>query len=891
MSILNIAPQTLVPLLRTPKPKTNGLNLLIDVGEDHCAVNSLRKIAGRKTVKDIRDFWEELDDDISWLKPHVSRLTREDLELKKNTVCKVDEANPIWLEAPLRRLKMQMQQIEPAIQFNPPQGIDPLAAEELTFLDICDTLVLWDDSKLRDTEQFIITLQQVLKHSSGVQPSTEYGGLSLLIHVMQKTSVKSPEEMLDCWAFATFEFSELVEQLSPLCRFMGEMRKPQFSRFLKTMLIFLQDLFPDKPVEGFNLYLLGELQGPLLREMDAKFRKYDPEGDILKYLARTLRPIASGALGLVECGVADNNITEISARLSKCRELAEDPNTSSPARQKLINFLEGAEKIAEEKVFSLKMKELAPYLGFSKKSTFVSAVAAPVTGIAVSGVPLPPVAPTGGPPPAAPPLPPNGLIASLASDGVQPLLFPKLYFEPIRFFKSINLMCTRVSLYLKALTPPKGEFQPWRLVNYTLPEATQGLWKAIREEHLRNLDNDIKSVLNEIKGTAGLQDEDQKIMTLVYMIKDLDSTPCGGEKETTKNVSRLRWLTDNIYVLYAHLHKNPTDDKNLVNSLTKYITSIRLDARKRLAVWETMLQFNSKFSQKSQSTTDVADQLRHLVTEDKVRQLILATLMHSRKIDGDIADKHRLDACYAVAKHFALVRTMVDNLCKNYKGIMILDHVRDLLPLMIGVEKKLKDVESGLANELKIVMAELESDAHQELQNKIQNVSDDVRVNNDLVVQFTATGSDEIFTLTKEKIPEKSLLYNLVNEDCELPVCKDDSGRILIEEIDSSAMKQIVNFIEFGTVPCSLSTDDWNNLKIATNYLGLDGLMSLILNGDLIYFDKLKSFYLQANRNINSISPIAEDSRDTLQVLTVLFKRITLIYEHIDTRSITNMFS
>eukprot|EP01060_Flectonema_neradi_P017427 TRINITY_DN24314_c0_g1_i1.p1 TRINITY_DN24314_c0_g1~~TRINITY_DN24314_c0_g1_i1.p1 ORF type:complete len:910 (+),score=167.47 TRINITY_DN24314_c0_g1_i1:368-2731(+) len=787
-----------------------------------------------------------------------------------------------------------MQQIEPVIKRNPPMMIDPLEMEKSIFQDICDTLMMWDDSKLRDTEQFIITLQQVLKHSSGVQPSPEYGGMALLLHVIESTAMKSPQNLLDCWAFATFEFSELVNQLSPLARFMDEMRRPNFSRFLKTMLIFLQDLFPEKPVEGFNLYLLGEIQGPLLREMDVKFRKYDPEGEILNYIAKTLWPIASGALGIVECGIAEANIAEISTRLSNCRELVDDVDTTPPLREKLLKFLESAEKIAEEKVFSLKLQELAPYLGFSRAASSRKPVVmqpAPQAALGPGGAPPPPVAPTGGPPPVAPPLPIGGIMNNVAAGGVQPLLFPKLHFEAPRFFKAVNIMCTRVRQYLK-VSPPKGEFQPWRLVNYMLPVASRGLWKDIKEEHLRSLDNAIRSVLNEIKGTAGLQDEEQKLMTLVYMIKDLDPTPCGDEESTVKNVSRLRWLADSIYVLYAHVHeKVATGDENLVNSLTTQLQKVGLDARKRLAVWETMLHFNMKFNLKSKSTTDVCDQLRHLVTEEKVKQLLLATLMHSRKIDGEITDESRLDACFAVAKHFALVRTMVDNLCKDYKGIMILDHVRDLLPPMLGVQKKLLDVETGLTNELRLVSSELECDEHIQLRNFTESLVRGGDVLDTDVAEFVVPGSEEVFRIAKGKIPQNSLLFSLVDDDSGLPVCKDENGRIVIEEVCPTAMQHITNFLNNNTSPSCLTTAQWNDLKIATNYLGVDSLMKLLLNHDLIYFDKLQMFQQEAQRNISSISPIGEDTKDTLNVLTVLFKRITLIYDHIDTRSITNMFS
>eukprot|EP01060_Flectonema_neradi_P013524 TRINITY_DN2028_c6_g1_i2.p1 TRINITY_DN2028_c6_g1~~TRINITY_DN2028_c6_g1_i2.p1 ORF type:complete len:902 (+),score=198.20 TRINITY_DN2028_c6_g1_i2:63-2768(+) len=899
MSVSSIAPANLLQHLRrspAPAKPSNG---------------------DSKPVKDVAEYWKSLNEEISWLKPHIADLSREQLKLKKNQICRVDHANPIWLEAPLRRLKMQMQQIEPGARDPAVNKIaDPRAAEEAAFQSICDVIMLWDEDRLRDPEQFVITLGQVLKHSDGIQPSGDVGGMSLLLHVLQKSKIDSVEMLLDSWSFLIFKFQELVDQLQPLLRFVNEIKSPRFSRFMKVVLIFLQDLFPDRPIEGFNFYLLGQIQGPLLREMISKFDGYDPERELLSYPTEILWPLTEGAVGIVEAGVDETSLLEIRDGMKACRILLEAPSTAGPVKEKLVKFLDSTKDVVEE-LKDLDLTHVARFLGFTRTREAVPSgvvlppppppVAPPVAAVppAIPGmgvVPLPPAFPPpppppttgGGAPPPAPPLPAGGLLSNLAAQSTQTHLLPKLHFQPILFFQSILKMCSQIKSYSRR-SPPKGKFHPGRLVNYLLPLARNGLWKNIKESHLKALDEDIRAVINEIRGTAELQSDEQKLMTIVYMIKDLDSTPCGGEKETVKNVSKLRWLADNMYVLYGHVHQTvATGQENLVNTLTSQFQEIDLDPRKRLAVWEAMLGFGDRFSEQAKTTTDIYNHINDLVSEQKVKQLLMATLMHSRQIEGPRStDINRLEACRSVAKHFALIRMMVDNLCKNYQGIIILDHVKQLLPVMTQVQEKLKEIEIGMSKELELIEEELSSNKRDDLlahTNEMLFGSDDGDDDDDWVL-FSTAGSDEAFKIRKRDVPPDSLLFSLLDEDSGLPIEKDDKGRIVINEITPTSMGHITAFLSERVPPTHLSTSDWNDLKTATNYLGLDGLMSLLLNKDLIYFDKISSFQHAALRNVNNLSPIAEDSKETLEVLTFLFKKIAVIYEHIDTRSVTSMFS
>ncbi|KAJ9435325.1 hypothetical protein DIPPA_04849 [Diplonema papillatum] len=122
-------------------------------------------------ASDAARFWEGLSDELDWLQPHVEDLTADKLRTGRNAAAKVDSSNPIWLEAPLRRLQMQMQGCAALA------GLDPREREEAVFREIANILKTWDTSQLKDPEQFLVSLQQVLKHTENIQPSAKVGGL------------------------------------------------------------------------------------------------------------------------------------------------------------------------------------------------------------------------------------------------------------------------------------------------------------------------------------------------------------------------------------------------------------------------------------------------------------------------------------------------------------------------------------------------------------------------------------------------------------------------------------------------------------------------------------------------------------------------------------------
>eukprot|EP01064_Diplonema_japonicum_P015345 TRINITY_DN23068_c0_g1_i1.p1 TRINITY_DN23068_c0_g1~~TRINITY_DN23068_c0_g1_i1.p1 ORF type:complete len:899 (+),score=207.84 TRINITY_DN23068_c0_g1_i1:37-2733(+) len=868
----------------------------------------------KQSFRDVTQFWEDLEHELSWMKPHVQGLTKEQLKERRNQIAKVDDSNPIWLEAPLRRLRMQMTPtdkdglVAPAVATS---REDPKEAEARAFRKVVDVLSMWDADAVRDPEQFVITLQQVLKHSHGIKASQEVGGMSLLLHVIKQQNVRNAELLLDCWGFVLFEFKEMVAQLSPLVRFMDEMRTPIFKKFLKTTLIFVKDFFPKERVEGFNLYLLGEVKGALLREMMRNLQKYDPEGTIITYLQEKLYPIAEKALALVETNVDRVMLQDIADKMKFCRMLASGIFTEGCVKLQLTAFLEASKPVVDM-LLGFDADEMAKFLGFNPAGAPVHGVpppaaiapvvppAPPVAGVApppppAGSIPVPPPLPPAGwtpmsappatpavVPPPPPPLPPAGMLAMLASQqGVQPRLFPSKALELKRFFRCMVHLCSTVGKSTKRAA--KGELQVMRIKNYILPVAKGGLWKEIKDEHLSQLEQDIQSVLSEIKGTNEMDDEETKLLTLVYMVKDLDATPCGNEEETEKNVAKLRWLVDNIYLLYNHEHAG--QGNGVLMKLTKYFADAGLDPRRRVAVWETIIGFKNKFEERAKTTDEVHNQLDQLVNEDRIRQLLICTLMHGRQIEGAGIDEDRIEACRNVSKHFALLRLMIDNLCKNYRGILILDKVREILPAMLSIQQKLKNNESLLQQELEGIRAELDSDLYKDLHVQcrvVKSLVSEAKETKKYVVEGT------VFNLNIGNVPETSLLYSLAMT--EMPVGADEDGNIELD-IDRRLFGYVATFLNNGELPSALTTDEWNGLKYVVNYLGLENMMSFMVEYDHIYYDKLRLFEIEANRNIASISPVADDAMNTLEVLTALFRRVNMIYEHIDTRSITNIFA
>ena len=915
---------------------------------------------GKTSVKEISKFWEEIggQEEVTWLKPHLADLTRDTLKSHKVATAHVDSRNPIWLEAPLRRLCMQMapQSAAELAGTAPasPSRESARAKEAGVFERVARVLKTWDDAQVKDVEQFLITLQQVLKHSVGVAPSLDYGGMSLLLHVMNTSDIQNRDILLDCWMFARFEFDELAKQLEPLSRFFEEINSPSFKRFLKTTLIFLNNQFPDSRTEGFNLYLLGEVDGGLLREMLVQFQRYDPEGTLPQYLSQKLASVAAEASSLIDTGADVTTLEEIRDRIRMCQLLLTMPTTETHVKDQLRAFLDRVEPVVS-KLMSLDVNRMAQYLGFGgtrqrgsapPPPTYAPGTAPPPPQSATGGVvppppplpaaglfvaatapppppppppvpvagnpPPPPASTTGGVippapplapgaptlaapvapaaavpatvvPPPAPPLPEGGLLAALAT-GPQPRLFPTMKFDSKRFFRSVCEFCKTVARQRREKKVRPGQFQPWRMKNYLIPAApVSSLWADIKSEHLQQLEVDITDVLKDIEGTAG-QTDDMKLLTVVYMVKDLDCTPCGTDSAVVeRNVARLRWLVDNVYLLYAHTHAE-SGNVSLLSRLANLLTSSGFDPRKRLAVWETMLGFGNRFAERAVTTVEANEHLTELLNNSAVRQLLTAVVMHIKQVnDGALEQEDDpISACAGAARHFALLRTMVDNLCKNYRGIRILDAVDELLPTLMKVQTKLKGTDELFQSYLDTISAELEDEA------RTGTASPPPMPAGGDTVAFSVEGV--IFNVKSACLTPGTILHTLANTTA-FSLDDDEEGNVVVEGVSSRAFGYIHVYYETGALPSRLSNEEWNEFKVACNFLVLEDIMYHLVECDHIFYDKLSYFFQDARRNLCSATPVSKEAEETLEVLSGLFRRVSLIYKHIDTRGLTNIFS
>ena len=897
-----------------------SVNTMANIKQKLAQLGSTKEKVG---VKDITQFWEEVgSEDVPWLLPHLTDLTKENLKTRRVETAKVDQNNPIWLEAPLRRLRMLLTH---SAEKEEQTGVQSaLAVEAAVFARIASNLQNWDASQVKDGEQFVVTLQQVLKHSNGVTPSADYGGLSLLLHVMGESKVANMDLLLDSWVFAMFEFKELVAQLRPLLRFFEEVNGQEFKRFLKSALIFFQGQLPSVRAEGFNLYLLGEMEGGLLREMLDQFARYDPDQQLATYMARTLRPLAEAAASLIETRTDSTALDEIQSRMDMCRALLACHTTSEGVKAQLATFLAESASVVDE-LLALDVARMSAFLGFQGVASRVVQGVAPApipVGViqpgavlappappqpAQQGIPPPPPMPQGGvyaPAatasviPEAPPLPAGGIQATLAA-GPQPKLCPSRRFNAKKFFRAMCSFCRVLDRTLverkRKVKRAAGLFQPWRVKNYLLAEITPiSLWGCIKKEHLEQLEADIGDVVNDIQDIAG-SCVTTKLLTVVYMVKDLDCTPCGADPAVIEsNVARLRWLVDNIFLLYPHLHGEVCGGV-LYGELTHLFNACGFDPCRRLELWETMLGFNNRFVERSLTTHEANQHLTELVNNPSVKQLLVAVLMHQRQIgeedgeDGNAEDK--IDSCKNATRHFALLRAMVDNLCKNYKGIVILDAVENSLPSLLTVESKLKSTQDCLTTDLDAILDELEGD---ERKRKLEAASPSSRqadTDCDVATEKMTTFivEEREFAMNCAKVPACSMLYAMAhttsfNVD-------DESGNIPLHDVCAEQFAHITDFYNKGTLPTGLSNVQWNDFKVTCNFLSLEDIMHSLVEEDHIFYDKLTHFFHTAQRNINSVTPVSKDAEDTLEVLSGLFKRITRIYEHIDTRSLTNIFS
>ncbi|KAJ9460112.1 hypothetical protein DIPPA_11208 [Diplonema papillatum] len=1130
-------------------------------------------------------------------------------------------------------------------------GLDPREREEAVFREIANILKTWDTSQLKDPEQFLVSLQQVLKHTENIQPSAKVGGMSLLLHVFNdcKLSVADATLLLDTWAFVLFELDELVHQLQPLYDFARELRGEAFTKFLKTTLIFVGECFPSKRVEGFNLYLLGEMDGPLMREALAAFEKYDPAGSIRRYLTEELAPVAEKASAMITARVVQEAFAAVSDGVAGCMRLRDTREGGFPAvRAEAAAFLDRKQAVlaemkdvgtflcllgpdgqyttvparlrrgvatwiscaqgshagkaglapatatfaanappppppgkglppgppaaassaaqpalsvvskglppppplqgppwvtpgkgfapgaaapsatqpalsvvskglppppplqgpppgaaagkgfapappaatsssATQPAFSAVSKGLPPppppppqplAVGLGAASAQPVAVLpkglplppgltqggaawlppvpppvkamppavwatpapappastapppppgpppppaakatswppqapvvwatpapAPPVPVGLSAVPPPPPGPPPPPaakampwvptsvaagwatpapappapvstlpppppgpppppappsanqaafimtalnlaatwvtpapappvpvqaapsaPPPAPPLPGGGQQPGLAS-GIQPKMFPAAEFSARKFSAAVASLCRTARVFDGRAARFRGDFQPWRIQNYAIPAATHGLWKDIKIAHLEGLEEQIGRLLDEIEGTAqmGEGETDRKILTLIYMIKDLDATPCGTSNDASeKTVAKLRWLIDSIYVLYRHLHGSDAvlgqGKMYKMRCLTRVLADLKIDPRKRLAVWETMMSFEKNFEDRSRTTEVVRNSVFVVINEAAVQQLTKAALMHSRRVEGNKAvDSNRLEACRKMCKHFALLRTMIDNLCKNYRGVGILDAASKLLPSLLEIQAKLKSSQGELLHELRAIDAELASDGSARLDVKLKEfpparaTTDSIPCLDDLFLKDPSCsasdpspdaggdGAEETrfrvngkrYALKTANLPPMSLLAACANT--QLSVDSDDEGCCVLDEpmLDDLSFELITRFVNHRELPSCLSTGQWNALKTALNYLNLEQFAEILVDYDYIYYDKIRTFALESNRKVSSASPVPEEATSTLEVLTLLLRNVTRIYDHIDTRSVTSFF-
>eukprot|EP01062_Namystynia_karyoxenos_P020459 TRINITY_DN17745_c0_g1_i1.p1 TRINITY_DN17745_c0_g1~~TRINITY_DN17745_c0_g1_i1.p1 ORF type:complete len:906 (+),score=299.50 TRINITY_DN17745_c0_g1_i1:72-2789(+) len=877
---------------------------------------------GRVGASEVRHFWASLGaHELGWLRPHVDSLTSQALAQTRNRISTVDQSNPIWLEAPLKRLRMQMKPLGatagPTVAGTRPSKKEQLDEERRTYEQIARTLVTWDAGRVRDPEQFVVTLQQVLHHSAQVQPSDTVGGVSLLLHTLARLQIHNPDGLLSCWALVLYEFEELSDQLRPLLELHAQMQdSPHFRRILKIALIFLQELFPRGAVEGFNLYLLGEIQGPFLRDFMAKVAQYDPSGELSQYVALTLRPLAEKALGLVEAGADVEILEELRRRVWLCEQLAASPRTTAPVAAALRGFIQ-ATKDRLEQLRKLDFASLAEFLGFAQESRSLAPRPGaggippppPMPGHVPGQAPLPPPA---GPIPPPPPVPPPsaGQLATLghlARSSHQPRLFPQKAFVPRRFFRAFCAFCNNMEFYRRNHKRPeyRGYFQPFRVLNYVVDTAPQrSVWSDIKESHLTQLEGDLRDVLQRIRGAAELPTDESRMMALVYMVKDMDTTPFCGEPEED-SVARLRWLIDSAYLLYRHTYRQSAegDRPRLVQMLCSSFTRAGIDPERRLRVWETILTFHRKREQREAVTAQAQQRLRACMSDRRVLQMLACVVMHARAVDGlekpaaaagaSSDAESALESCEGVLRRFPLLRLMIDNLFKNYEGVVILESLKQHLPVLVDTRNRLRACVDGLSKEVETLRDELQTASCKRLRRAqhshrvhLQHAVQRGKESDAEPVRFAVGGRD--FALPAAAVPAGSLLGGLIDTD--LGVARDPEGRIAVEAVDPEAFSHVARWLTCGALPSGLSSGDWNALKVACDFLGVDSLSRVLVDHDHVYYDKVSCFLSAQGAEATAAPPLDEVADHTLDLLVSLFRRLVNIYDHIDTRTITDMF-
>eukprot|EP01065_Artemidia_motanka_P047225 TRINITY_DN733_c1_g1_i1.p1 TRINITY_DN733_c1_g1~~TRINITY_DN733_c1_g1_i1.p1 ORF type:complete len:911 (+),score=309.59 TRINITY_DN733_c1_g1_i1:64-2733(+) len=854
---------------------------------------------------EISEFWGSLGKhELPWLRHHVDQITADAVQQRRNWISKVGADNPIWLEAPLKRLRMQMR----CAAAPPADGVKltPLEDEKLAYDAMAETLLDWDSSRVRDPEQFVVTMQQVLQASSQVQASSEIGGLSLLLHTLQQHNVNNPEMLLTCWGFVMFEFNEFMQQLKPLVDMMKEITSPNFVRLLKVVLIFIQEAFPKSPVEGFNLYLLGEVKGPFVRDLVKKITQYDTSGELLAYAGSRLAALTEKCLGLVEFDHMAEDISilrNIQSRVELCRLLRTRARTSPKVVEQIVRFEEVC--LRRCNLEDLTFERMRKFLGFCDE-----------TGLMHGTVPRPPPPPPAGPgpagpaagapaamlppPPPPPPMPSPGdldsFLGNLVSVGTQPAQFPKLEFRPQRFFKALRVFCKQVEKYRRMpfSSNYKGRFLPWRITNYINQKVSRdSVWTEIKESHLEQLESELRDVLGRITGAAELPTDEARVGALVYMVKDMDTTPFYQQNET-EGVAALRWLIDGAFLLYRATLQGECgaapERPRLVQMLCTAFAQAGIDPERRLKVWEVMLTFKQKQQARSETTDRLMKDLRKCFADRRVREVLACTVMHARQVHP--GEYTATEACRKVLACFPLLRLMVDNLFKNYEGVLVLEGLNKHLIALKDMQVQLKRCRDGLRNDITLVQQELECQDKAKMDDFIAEHSRVARMR-----ERHATydrGSDVVFSVEGRSfsvppacIPSDSVLAGLT--DSEFGVPRDEAGAIVVASVTPEAFGHVVDWLVRGSLPSGLTACQWNELKMTGNYLNVESLMTALVQHDGVYFGKTGDFMQQLRLQPDDELGVSEEARATLELLSSLLGKLVRIYEHVDTRDVSQM--
>lgn len=868
-------------------------------GLQHTMLDEVAGLHKHTMLDEVRGFWGSLQEhEPDWVKPHLSAVTAETVQQVRNGHTKVDGSNPIWLEAPLKRLRMQMSRPVKDVQgsffvFAAAGGPTSLEQERAVYEDIVDTLVSWNNRRVRDPEQFIVTLQQVLTHAykNSVQGNARLAGLAQLMDVLEQRQLPQVEPLLQTWAFVLYEFDEMRQQLEPLLGFLREIQNSdKLQRLLKIILIYVQDTLPDVQVEGFSLYLLSQFKGALLRDFQDRLQSNDPDGELREYVQNRLFPLTDKAYGLVEAGVDNLVIKDMNARIRLCEDFLESDDTTPEVKEQIHRFLDEIRGPAAE-LNQLTMERMATFLGYDQIGREGPRLhirpPPPLPHLVAMGLVSAPQAPLPPPPPPPGPVPSSYMVIQLGTTASQPTRSQTLGFLPRKFFIAVRTFCESVSRKQKWY-PDTLKVAPAVLESYVIREAPQGcVWAIIKNRHLQTLQCDLEDLLLRIRATEELKSDEEKLQALVYMVKDLDTTPFVGGTEAG-TVAALRWLVDGAYLLYRHSHgKDRFGGRRLIEQLCGSFTAAGIDPERRLRVWDTMLCFDQRHKEREETATRVQHDLRACFKDTRVREVLACTVMHARQVDASLPVSDPMDACRRVLKCFPLLRLMIDNLFKDYKGMLILDGVKQHLPLLKDLKTTLRQCSDNITTELDMISQELHGDLARARDSLVecQKAASEEDPDSELM-EFSVEGRS--FEIRAAQVPVNSFLGGLVHSD--IGVSRDEDGRIELDA-DPVAFQHLADWLSRGEVPHGLSSEQWNELKMTGNFLGLESAMELLVETDHVYLSKVSEFLkVVKTKSASSISLGDPELAQSLELLLSLFRRLVDLYDNIDSKALTSMF-